>query len=59
MSTYARRAQVRKRGAVTVEQVRAEGVVELGRVAESSVLFVLTRCGVRLFHAETLKGFGR
>jgi hypothetical protein len=51
---YARRAKERKRGTVSVEQVKAEGVVEFGRVEDTSVLYVLTKRGIRLFHAETL-----
>lgn len=56
MSTNHRRAMTRRRGSVTVSQVQAEGVLELGRVAETSVLFVRTQQGARLFHAETLRG---
>ncbi len=51
---YARRARTHRRGTVTVEQVKSEGVVELGRLEDSSVLYVLTKRGIRLFHAETL-----
>lgn len=46
---------LRKRGLVSVNQVRSEGVIASGHVPDSSVLFVLTERGLRLFHAESLR----
>ena len=55
----ARLANMRRRGSVTVGQLRAEGVEEAGHLIDTSVLYVVTRCGVRLFHIEMLRQFAR
>jgi hypothetical protein len=56
---YARRANRRRRGTVTVAEVRAEGVLDVGRVPDTSILFAQTRRGLRLFHAESLRMLGK
>jgi len=37
---------------ITLSQLRAEGVIEVDVVGDTSVLFVTTRVGLHLFHAE-------
>jgi hypothetical protein len=39
---------------VSPTSLRAEGIIELGRVAQTSVLFVRTRKRLYLFHVESL-----
>lgn len=52
---YKRMAEQRKKGSVSVAEVRAEGVIVSGHVSGTSVLYVLTERGLRLFHAECLR----
>jgi hypothetical protein len=50
-----RRAGKRRRGSVSVSVLRSEGVIEVGRI--SSVLYVLTERGLRLFHAAEVSAW--
>jgi hypothetical protein len=42
----------RPRGSVSLADVRAEGVREVGRVSGTSVMFIRTDRGLRLVHAD-------
>jgi hypothetical protein len=54
---YRRRALTRRRGSVSITEVKAESVLEAGGVLDTSVLYVLTRRGLRIFHAEQVSGW--
>lgn len=51
---YERGAERMRRGTITFAQIRAEGVRDIVRAAGTSVLFVFTERGVRIFHAAAI-----
>ena len=45
----------RRNKAVTPSTLNAEGVLDVGSIPASSILYVLTCVGVHLFHAECVR----
>ena len=52
---YQQRSALMRRGSITVSALRDEGVFEVGCIGQ--VLFAVTENGVRLFHAEQVRGW--
>jgi len=46
--------KTRSRGSITIAQLRAEGVLEVGGIDDTAILFVRTEHGVHLFHRNEI-----
>jgi hypothetical protein len=46
--------KTRNRGSITIAQLRAEGVIEVGGIEDTAVLFVRTERSVHLFHRNEI-----